>query len=171
MHCRYYSILIFHRSYSPVKVLLIQSFSQALIPLVDPTSMDLEFLSLCKVECNYHQNQRTVKPVRNNDQKGNPQIDLKDKGVIDSGCSRHMTGNVSYLTDYKEIDGGYVAFGGNPIGGKITGKGTIKIGNLDFENMYFVSPMDINPINSSVDEEGGTIVVGCENDASIQKLS
>ncbi|GJS90088.1 retrovirus-related pol polyprotein from transposon TNT 1-94 [Tanacetum coccineum] len=55
--------------------------------------------------------------------KGNPQIDLQDQGVIDSGCSRHMTGNMSYLTDYEEIDGGYVAFGGNPKGGKITGKG------------------------------------------------
>ncbi|GJR56053.1 retrovirus-related pol polyprotein from transposon TNT 1-94 [Tanacetum coccineum] len=37
-----------------------------------------------------------------------------DQGVIDSGCSRHMIGNMSYLTDYEEIDGGYVAFGGNP---------------------------------------------------------
>ncbi|GJW43428.1 zf-CCHC domain-containing protein [Tanacetum coccineum] len=37
---------------------------------------------------------------------GNPQIDLQDQGVIDSGCSRHMTGNMSYLTDYEEIDGG-----------------------------------------------------------------
>ncbi|GKC28042.1 putative ribonuclease H-like domain-containing protein [Tanacetum coccineum] len=45
---------------------------------------------------------------------GNPQQDLKDKGVIDSGCSRHMTGNRSYFTDYEEIDGGFVAFGGNP---------------------------------------------------------
>ncbi|GJW30504.1 retrovirus-related pol polyprotein from transposon TNT 1-94 [Tanacetum coccineum] len=54
--------------------------------------------------------------------KGNPQIDLHDQGVIDSGCSRHMTGNMSYLTKYEEIDGGYVAFGGNPKGGKITGK-------------------------------------------------
>ncbi|GKA06837.1 ribonuclease H-like domain-containing protein [Tanacetum coccineum] len=53
---------------------------------------------------------------------GNPQMDLKDQGVIDSGCSRHMTGNMSYLTDYEEIDGGYVAFGGNLKGGKITGK-------------------------------------------------
>ncbi|GJV81075.1 hypothetical protein Tco_1516945 [Tanacetum coccineum] len=44
----------------------------------------------------------------------NPQIDLQDKGVIDSGCSRHMTRNMSYLTDYEEIDGRYVAFGGNP---------------------------------------------------------
>nr|GEX90641.1 ribonuclease H-like domain-containing protein [Tanacetum cinerariifolium] len=53
---------------------------------------------------------------------GNPQMDLQDQGVIDSGYSRHMTGNMSYLTDYKEIDRGYVAFGGNPKGRKITGK-------------------------------------------------
>ncbi|GJX76031.1 ribonuclease H-like domain-containing protein [Tanacetum coccineum] len=58
------------------------------------------------------------------DVQGNPQIDLQDKRVIDSGYSRHMTGNMSYLTDYEEIDGGYVAFGGNPKGGKITGKST-----------------------------------------------
>ncbi|GJU58606.1 hypothetical protein Tco_1236372 [Tanacetum coccineum] len=45
---------------------------------------------------------------------GNPQQDLKEKGVINSGCSRHMTGNMSYLTDFEEIDRGYVAFGGSP---------------------------------------------------------
>ncbi|GKG08572.1 hypothetical protein Tco_0334404, partial [Tanacetum coccineum] len=33
-----------------------------------------------------------------------------------------MTGNMSYLTNYEEIHGGYVAFGGNPKGGKIAGK-------------------------------------------------
>ncbi|GJW67828.1 putative ribonuclease H-like domain-containing protein [Tanacetum coccineum] len=54
---------------------------------------------------------------------GNPQIDLQELGVIDSGCSRLMTGNMSYLTDYEEIDGGYVVFGENPKGGKITRKG------------------------------------------------
>ncbi|GJT69203.1 hypothetical protein Tco_1028489 [Tanacetum coccineum] len=32
-----------------------------------------------------------------------------------------------------------------------------------------VSPVDINPIDSSADEEGRTPIVGCENDASIQK--
>ncbi|GJQ90350.1 hypothetical protein Tco_0001489 [Tanacetum coccineum] len=70
-----------------------------------------------------------VKGNKGNDVKasacwGNPQQDLKDKGVIDSECSRHMTGNRSYLTDYEEINGGFVAFGGNSKGGKITGKGT-----------------------------------------------
>ncbi|GKB31697.1 hypothetical protein Tco_0871098, partial [Tanacetum coccineum] len=53
---------------------------------------------------------------------GNPQMDLKDQGVIDSGSSRLMTGNMSYLTDYEEIDGGYVVFGENPKGGKIIRK-------------------------------------------------
>nr|GEY09214.1 hypothetical protein [Tanacetum cinerariifolium] len=56
--------------------------------------------------------------------QGNPQHALKDKGVIDSGCSRYMIGNMSYLSDFEEINSGYVAFGGNPKGGKIFGKDT-----------------------------------------------
>ncbi|GJZ85520.1 putative ribonuclease H-like domain-containing protein [Tanacetum coccineum] len=40
------------------------------------------------------------------DQKG-----YKEKGVIDSGCSRHVTGNKYYLTEYKDYDGGFVSFG------------------------------------------------------------
>nr|GEZ36768.1 putative ribonuclease H-like domain-containing protein [Tanacetum cinerariifolium] len=56
--------------------------------------------------------------------KGNPQMDLQDQGVIDSGCLRHMTRNMSYLTDYKEIARGYVAFRGNLKREKITGKAT-----------------------------------------------
>ncbi|GKF49930.1 hypothetical protein Tco_0143181 [Tanacetum coccineum] len=68
--------------------------------------------------------------------KGNPQQDLKDKGVIDNGCSRHMAGNRSYLTDYEEIDGGFVAFGGNSKGGKFTGKGKIRTAKLDFKEVY-----------------------------------
>ncbi|GJT58947.1 ribonuclease H-like domain-containing protein [Tanacetum coccineum] len=75
---------------------------------------------------------------------GNPQQDLQDKGVIDSRCSRHMTGNMSYLTDFEEIDGGYVAFGGNPKRGKIIGECTIKTGNLVFENVYFVRELQFN---------------------------
>nr|GEV06182.1 putative ribonuclease H-like domain-containing protein [Tanacetum cinerariifolium] len=38
----------------------------------------------------------------------------QDKGVIDSGCLRHMTGKMSYLSNFEELNGGYVAFGGNP---------------------------------------------------------
>ncbi|GJZ03253.1 ribonuclease H-like domain-containing protein [Tanacetum coccineum] len=49
-------------------------------------------------------------------QKGNPQYALQNQGIFDSGCSRHMTGNKSYLTDYQNIDGGFVAFAGSPKG-------------------------------------------------------
>nr|GEZ49575.1 putative ribonuclease H-like domain-containing protein [Tanacetum cinerariifolium] len=35
--------------------------------------------------------------------KGNPKMDLQDKRVIDSGCSRHMTGNMSYLQTIKKL--------------------------------------------------------------------
>nr|GEV74338.1 hypothetical protein [Tanacetum cinerariifolium] len=90
--------------------------------------------------------QSTVKsprPVKHGN-KGNPQQALKDKGVIDSGCSRHMTRNISFLSDFKEIDGGYVAFGGNPKGGKISGKRKIKTGNLDFDDVYFVKELKLN---------------------------
>ncbi|GJZ23833.1 hypothetical protein Tco_0561292 [Tanacetum coccineum] len=51
---------------------------------------------------------------------------------------------VNTVSDYEEIYGGYVAFGGNPKGGKITRKGTIKTGNLDFENVYFIRELKFN---------------------------
>ncbi|GJZ24111.1 ribonuclease H-like domain-containing protein [Tanacetum coccineum] len=61
-----------------------------------------------------------------------------------SGCSRHMTGNIAYLSDFKKFDGGYVAFGGGAYGGKITSKGTLKTANLDFEDVYFVNELKFN---------------------------
>nr|GEV41881.1 ribonuclease H-like domain-containing protein [Tanacetum cinerariifolium] len=52
--------------------------------------------------------------------------------------------NKTFKPNYKEINGGYVAFGGNPKGEKITRKGTIKTGKLDFENVYFVRELKFN---------------------------
>nr|GEW44110.1 retrovirus-related Pol polyprotein from transposon TNT 1-94 [Tanacetum cinerariifolium] len=79
---------------------------------------------------NFHQKVTTVKTKKVNVVQGtkgnwgNLQQALKDKGVIDIGFSRHMTGNISYLSDFEEINEGYVAFGGNLKSGKITGKDT-----------------------------------------------
>nr|GEX05227.1 ribonuclease H-like domain-containing protein [Tanacetum cinerariifolium] len=75
---------------------------------------------------------------------GNPQHVLKDKGVIYGGCSRHMTWNMSYLSDFEELNGGYVAFGGNPKGGMISRKGKIRTGKLDFDDVYFVKELKFN---------------------------
>ncbi|GJU26927.1 retrovirus-related pol polyprotein from transposon TNT 1-94 [Tanacetum coccineum] len=94
-----------------------------------PPTPDLSFIGLDEfvnkpVVENRKSDEEVSEIVRKNDDApiieewGNPQMDLHDQRVIDSGCSRHMTGNMSYLTDYEEIDGGYVAFGGNPKGGK-----------------------------------------------------
>ncbi|GJX53275.1 putative ribonuclease H-like domain-containing protein [Tanacetum coccineum] len=55
-----------------------------------------------------------------------------------------MTGNKSFLTEYQEIKGAFVAFGGSPKGGKITRKGKIRIGKLDFEDVYFVKELKFN---------------------------
>ncbi|GJR87708.1 retrovirus-related pol polyprotein from transposon TNT 1-94 [Tanacetum coccineum] len=57
-----------------------------------------------------------------------------DQGIFDSGCSRHMTGNKSYLTDNQDIDRGFVAFTKSPKRDKITRKGKIRTGKLDFED-------------------------------------
>nr|GEX81391.1 ribonuclease H-like domain, reverse transcriptase, RNA-dependent DNA polymerase [Tanacetum cinerariifolium] len=62
---------------------------------------------------------------------GNPQQALKYKGMFDSRCSRHMTGNKALLTDYQDINGGFGAFGGSTKGGKITGQGPNWLFNID----------------------------------------
>nr|GEV75793.1 hypothetical protein [Tanacetum cinerariifolium] len=52
--------------------------------------------------------------------KGIPQDNTDDKGYWDSGYSRHMTGNISYLSEYEPFNRGYVSFGNRRR--KITGK-------------------------------------------------
>ncbi|GJZ05622.1 retrovirus-related pol polyprotein from transposon TNT 1-94 [Tanacetum coccineum] len=69
---------------------------------------------------------------------------LNDKGFVDSGCLRHMTRNIAHLLDFKDFDAGYVTFGGGAYGGRITGKGTIKTDNLDFDDVYFVKELKFN---------------------------
>ncbi|GJU24035.1 putative ribonuclease H-like domain-containing protein [Tanacetum coccineum] len=68
-----------------------------------------------------------------------PSAALQNKGIVDSGCSRHMTGNKAYLAEYQDFNGGPVDFGESK--GYITGKGKIKIGKLDFEDVCFVKEL------------------------------
>ncbi|GJW00404.1 hypothetical protein Tco_1555655 [Tanacetum coccineum] len=63
----------------------------------------------------------------------------RDLGIVDSGCSRSMTGNKEKLDDFVQIVGGTVTFGGGD--GKITGKGTIRTSKLNFENVYYVAEL------------------------------
>nr|GEZ18992.1 ribonuclease H-like domain-containing protein [Tanacetum cinerariifolium] len=63
----------------------------------------------------------------------------KDRGIVDSGCSRCMSRNKDKLEDFKDFDGGEVTFGGST--GKISRKGTIKTKNLNFENVLYVEEL------------------------------
>ncbi|GJR95032.1 putative ribonuclease H-like domain-containing protein [Tanacetum coccineum] len=74
--------------------------------------------------------------------RGKPLMD--DKGFVDSGCLRYMTGNIAYLLDFKKFDGGYVTFGGGAHGGRIFSKRTLKTNSLDFEDVYFVNELKFN---------------------------
>ncbi|GJZ17931.1 putative ribonuclease H-like domain-containing protein [Tanacetum coccineum] len=78
----------------------------------------------------------------------NPQQkEYKEKAVIDSGCSKHMTGNKCYLDEYKDYNGGFVSFGYGK--GKISGKGKIKTGSLDFDDVYFCKELKYNMFSVS----------------------
>ncbi|GJX63338.1 putative ribonuclease H-like domain-containing protein [Tanacetum coccineum] len=59
----------------------------------------------------------------------------KKPALTNSGCSRHMTRNIAYLSNFKEFDGGYVTFGGGAYGGRISSKGTLKTDSLDFDDL------------------------------------
>nr|GEV95465.1 ribonuclease H-like domain-containing protein [Tanacetum cinerariifolium] len=90
-------------------------------------------------------NSAVLNAVRANKSKaGHSHKQLEDQGYFNSGHSRHITGNISYLTDFKEFDGGNVAFGGGAKGGKVTGKRIIRTGKLDFEDVYFVKELKFN---------------------------
>nr|GEX29972.1 hypothetical protein [Tanacetum cinerariifolium] len=104
------------------------------------------------------------------DNEGIPHDNINDKGYWDSSCFRHMTGIISYLSEYEPFNGGYVLFGHGR--GKITGKGSIK---TDFklvddkhvflrtprqQNMYTINLKNVVPhknltcliVKASVDE-------------------
>ncbi|GJV24754.1 putative ribonuclease H-like domain-containing protein [Tanacetum coccineum] len=95
--------------------------------------------------------------------EGKPQ--MNDKGFVDSGCSRHMTGNIVYLSDFKEFVEGYCCIWRRSIwwarhnrmihnlltvdaqgahGGRISSKGTIKTNSLDFEDILLKIPRKDN---------------------------
>ncbi|GKA10674.1 ribonuclease H-like domain-containing protein [Tanacetum coccineum] len=76
---------------------------------------------------------------------GNPKILLQDHAVVDSGCSSHITGNKAYLSDYEDYTLRLMwLWKLSQRDGKITGKGKIRIANLDFDDVYFVDELKFN---------------------------
>nr|GEZ47101.1 putative ribonuclease H-like domain-containing protein [Tanacetum cinerariifolium] len=107
-----------------------------------------------QARCKYHQRERM----------GHSHKQIEDQGYFDSGCSRYITCNISYLTDFKEFDRGYVAFGGGAKGGKITGKGTIRTGKPGFEDVYFVKELQFNlfSVSQTCDKKNSVLYTDTE---------
>jgi hypothetical protein len=66
---------------------------------------------------------------------------------FDSGCSRHMTGKISYLENIRPCDRGYVTFGDGGKG-KILGIGNLISNGLPkLENVFLVEELFTNLIS------------------------
>ncbi|GJY72876.1 ribonuclease H-like domain-containing protein [Tanacetum coccineum] len=77
------------------------------------------------------QQQKTDSSFVNSPLKSNSQ--LNDKGFVNSGCSRHMSGNIAHISDLKDFEGDIVTFGGEGAkGGELLAKIPLKLINLDF---------------------------------------
>ncbi|GJR29381.1 ribonuclease H-like domain-containing protein [Tanacetum coccineum] len=85
------------------------------------------------VESSLNVDKETIFPV---DKKGKPQ--QYDTRFVDSGCSRNMTGNIAYLSNFKKFNRGYVTFGGGAHGGRISGESMLwyrRLGHINFKNI------------------------------------
>ena len=65
---------------------------------------------------------------------------------MDSGCTKHMTGNRRLFTSYKAYDGNQVTFGSKP-NGKIVGKGNVLYDSIEITNVEHVNGLNFNLIS------------------------
>nr|GEV08856.1 ribonuclease H-like domain-containing protein [Tanacetum cinerariifolium] len=66
-----------------------------------------------------------------------------------SSPRRNINHRPSPKPNFKEINGGYVSFGGNLKGRKISVKGKIRTRKLDFDDVYFVKELKFNLLSVS----------------------
>ncbi|GKC82540.1 retrotransposon protein [Tanacetum coccineum] len=71
---------------------------------------------------------------------------LPDDWIVDSGCTKHMTGNRRLFTSYKAYDGGHVVFESN-LKGKVIGGGNITHDSIIITNVEYVSGLAFNLIS------------------------
>ncbi|GJW19029.1 ribonuclease H-like domain-containing protein [Tanacetum coccineum] len=80
---------------------------------------------------------------------GKPKKNIKDLiALIDMDASGSIH-DKDKLSDFKAFKGGYVAFGNDSKGGKISRKGTIKTSCIDFEKVSYVEELKFNLLSVS----------------------
>ncbi|XP_052625893.1 uncharacterized protein LOC128132926 [Lactuca sativa] len=98
-----------------------------------PKSLSSSSLPPSKVIRNEDPNLQILK---SKSEKGQLWRNIVRPWYVDSGCSRHMTGDISQLSEIQSFNGGYVSFAGGD-GGKITLREIVTNGVLSFENVNF----------------------------------
>ncbi|GKA78891.1 hypothetical protein Tco_0785428 [Tanacetum coccineum] len=127
----------FSKSHSPVRRPIVRNTAKM------PYAVKGNWGTAVKTSAGY--NWRNTRPNSNCNSGSNfvrtdhPLKNMEDRGIFDSGCSGHMTGNKDHLDDFEECKGGSVTFGGSK--GYITGKGMIRVGNLEFDSVSFVKEL------------------------------
>ena len=75
--------------------------------------------------------------------------DWADIWIMDSGCSRHMTGDKTLLKEFAyEDDGSKVYFGDNSYG-LIKGQGKLTRGNISISDVKYVDGLQHNLLSTS----------------------
>ncbi|GJS46614.1 putative ribonuclease H-like domain-containing protein [Tanacetum coccineum] len=110
---------VFHKTHSPSS----RPFKKTTVLRTDFSKQKVNTAKVNAVSTVGGKRETAVKPSADYPHKA-----LNNKGIVDSRCSRHMTGNKAYLAEFQDFNGGPVAFGGSK--GYITGKGKIKTGGL-----------------------------------------
>ncbi|GKF06566.1 hypothetical protein Tco_0037234, partial [Tanacetum coccineum] len=79
-------------------------------------------------------------PTLDSNVHDHPLKHMEHRGIFDSGCSGHMTGNRAHLEDYQELTKvGSVTFGGSK--GSISGKGSKEVIDIDVQTEEAVELM------------------------------
>ncbi|KAD4586622.1 hypothetical protein E3N88_24223 [Mikania micrantha] len=73
---------------------------------------------------------------------------INSRWIVDSGCSRHMIGELGLLKDFREMKGCYVNFAGDK-GGQITGSGSLTNGRVSFDNVNYCKELTNNLLSVS----------------------
>ncbi|GJT00124.1 putative ribonuclease H-like domain-containing protein, partial [Tanacetum coccineum] len=129
----------FSKSYSSVR----RPFANSTAQMTNSNAVMGRWGSAVKTSASY--NWRNTRPNFNYNsgptfnRTEHPLKNMVDRGIFDSGCSGHMTGNKDQLEDFEEFNGGSVTFGGSK--GYISGKGRIRVGNLDFDSVSLVKEL------------------------------
>ncbi|GJV52234.1 putative ribonuclease H-like domain-containing protein [Tanacetum coccineum] len=78
--------------------------------------------------------------------KLNSHLQKEDQGYVDSRCSRHMTGNMSYLSNFKEFNRGMLPLGEEPKKEKLLVKELLKLFLLKVPRKNNMLSVDIKHI-------------------------